>query len=121
MFLAEMSSNAVINCSTDLEFCDMNWNYDWINDARQQYSNADLMDANTFVNKTSGNGQENTGEEKNEVINYQTLNEKQRMVFERIESHYNNVLAGQQVGPLRIIVMGITGTGKTYLIKGIRG
>src|SRR5436305_14602671 len=109
MFLAVMNSNAVINCSTDLGSRDINQNYDWINDARQRYSNADLMDADTFVNRTSGNEQGNTREEENEVINYQTLNEKQRMVFERIESHYNNVLAGQQVEPLRFIVMECAG------------
>ena len=31
------------------------------------------------------------------------------------------MLAGHQVEPLRIIVMGTAGTGKTYLIKGIKG
>jgi len=43
------------------------------------------------------------------------------MVFERIESHYKSILAGYCVELLRIIVMGTARTGKTYLIKGIRG
>jgi Ni2+-binding GTPase involved in maturation of urease and hydrogenase len=73
-----------------------------------------------FVSRVSSNRQGNA-EEEEESIDYQTLNEKQRIVFERIESHYNSILAGHPVEPLRIIVMGTAGTGKTYLIRGIKG
>ncbi len=52
-------------------------------------------------------------------MNYETLNEKQKMVFNQIESHYNSILKGHQVESLRIIIIGIAGTGKTYLINSI--
>ena len=56
-----------------------------------------------------------------ETLDYQTLNEKQKLVFKRVESHYGNMLKDNQTEPLRIIVMGTAGTGKTYLINAIRG
>ncbi len=37
-----------------------------------------------------------------------------------MEFYYHNILIGRKVDPLRIIVMGTAGTGKTYLIKAIR-
>jgi len=120
MLLAGMGPNAVINSSSDLGSRDMDRNHDWINDARQRYSNADLVDADTFVSRISSNGQGNVEDNDEEIVDYQTLNEKQRIVFKRIECHYNNILAGQPAEPLRIIIMGTAGTGKTYLIKGIR-
>ena len=49
-------------------------------------------------------------------IDNQSLNENQKKVFKRIESHYNDILGSNQVEPLRIIVMGTAGTGKSYLI-----
>jgi ATP-dependent DNA helicase PIF1 len=77
MFLAEMGPNAVVDCSSDLGSRNMDRNHDWINDARQRYSNADLVDADTFVSRMSGNCQGN-GEEENENVDYQTFNENQR-------------------------------------------
>ncbi|GBC16459.2 ATP-dependent DNA helicase pfh1-like isoform X1 [Rhizophagus irregularis DAOM 181602=DAOM 197198] len=44
-------------------------------------------------------------------IDLRTLSEKQRLIRERVES----------IAPLRIIVMGTAGTGKSYLINAIRG
>ncbi len=41
-------------------------------------------------------------------------------MFKRIESHYSDILAGKQVKALRMIIMGIAGTGKSYLIRVIR-
>ncbi|PKB93381.1 hypothetical protein RhiirA5_441448 [Rhizophagus irregularis] len=43
-------------------------------------------------------------------MDYQTLNVNQKIVFERIESHYHNTFEGRQDEPLRIIVMGTAGT-----------
>src|SRR6266496_4311680 len=53
-------------------------------------------------------------------IEYQNLNEKQKRIFKRIEKHYNDTILKHRVEPLRIIVMGTAGTGKSYLIKAIR-
>ncbi|POG62790.1 hypothetical protein GLOIN_2v1692646 [Rhizophagus irregularis DAOM 181602=DAOM 197198] len=44
-------------------------------------------------------------------IDLRTLSEKQRLIRERVES----------IAPLRIIVMGTAGTGKSYLINVIQG
>ena len=42
-------------------------------------------------------------------------------VFKRIESHYRNlILDPGHVEPLRLIIMGTAGTGKSYLINMIR-
>jgi len=49
------------------------------------------------------------------------LNEKQKRIFKRIEKYYNDTILRHRVEPLRIIVMGTAGTGKSYLIKAIRG
>src|SRR3954452_2572221 len=118
MILAEMSSDAVINCSFDLGSREMDQNYDWINDARQQFSDTDIMNANIFLKRASVNEQENVRE--SITVDYETLNEKQKIVFKRVESHHSDILAGNQVEPLRIIIMGTAGTGKTYLINAIR-
>ncbi|PKC54020.1 hypothetical protein RhiirA1_355369, partial [Rhizophagus irregularis] len=72
--------------------------------------------ADTFVNRIS----RIDDEEENIIVDYQTLNNNQKILFRRIESHYHDALAGRKVEPLRIIVMGTAGTGKTYLIKAIR-
>ena len=119
MLLAEMGPNAIIDFSSDLGSRDMDRSHDWINDSRQRYSNTDLMEADTFVNRVSINEQRN--ELVTDTVDLQTLNEKQKLVFRRIESHYDDMLKGHQVGPLRTIVMGTAGTGKTYLINAIRG
>ena len=56
----------------------------------------------------------------NLIVDYQMLNEKQMIIFNRIETHYNAVItAHNQVEPLRLIIMGIAGTGKSYLINAI--
>ncbi len=94
----------------------MDQNYDWINDLRQRYSDIDLINIDTFLNIDS---RVNVKIEENLIIDYQMLNDNQKIVFKRIESYYLDMLAGHQVDPLKIIVMGTTETGKTYLIKAI--
>ena len=54
------------------------------------------------------------------TVNYNSLNEKQGIIFEKVKLHYHNILINLQVEPLRIIIMGIAGTGKSYLIKAIQ-
>ncbi|CAG8683860.1 9357_t:CDS:1, partial [Cetraspora pellucida] len=46
---------------------------------------------------------------------------KQLAIFKRIESHYSDLIVNpSQVEPLRLIIMGTAGTGKSHLIKIIR-
>ncbi|EXX58670.1 uncharacterized protein LOC114530801 [Rhizophagus irregularis DAOM 181602=DAOM 197198] len=115
MFLAEMGLNPSFNCSSDLGSRDMDRNHDWINDPRQRYNDTDLRDIDTFISSDS----RISTEEENLTVDYQTLNDNQKKVFNRIESHYHDVLVEHQVEPLRIIVMETAGTGKTYLIEAI--
>ncbi len=60
-----MGSNAIINSSCNLRSRDIDRNHDWINNVKKQYSDADLIEADKFVNKvsTSDTGQENADNE----------------------------------------------------------
>jgi GTPase SAR1 family protein len=74
------------------------------------------------VKKASCNSRNDDTEDENETSEmYQNLNEKQKIIFDRIETHYKNTIFGHQVEALRILIMGTAGTGKSYLIKAIRG
>jgi len=69
------------------------------------------------VHEASNNNTNNA--ETDNSVDYENLNENQKKVFNRIETHYDNILTGRPVEPLRIIVMGIAGTRKSYLIRAI--
>ncbi len=47
----------------------------------------------------------------------QMLNDKQKTIFNRIKSHYQSILEGNQIAALWIMIMGTAGIGKSYLIK----
>ena len=72
------------------------------------------------MQQASNSARNDNREEENESIEYQNLNENQKKIFNRIETHYNNILTHNQVELLRILVIGTAGTGKSYLIKAIR-
>ena len=76
---AEMSSNATIIHTSDLRSCDMNWNYDWLNDGKQHYEDLDLADANNFLQQAQDN-EENKDYCVN-IVNYNSLNEKQEIIL----------------------------------------
>ena len=46
-----------------------------------------------------------------------TLNERQRIAFDVVDNHANS---GEQLEPLKMVVCGTTGTGKTYLINAFK-
>src|ERR1043166_3953267 len=97
----------------------MDRNYDWINETQKRYSFDDIEKTRDFVNEASNNVTNNLGND-DDSVNYEDLNEQQKIIFKRIESHYNSILEGNLVEPLRIVIMGTAGTGKSYLIKAIR-
>ncbi|RHZ78599.1 hypothetical protein Glove_159g42 [Diversispora epigaea] len=115
-----MGPGANIDNSSDLGSHDMDRNHDWINDAKQRYSNDDLASAETFMHQASSSNRIEENDNYCDIMDYQSLNEKQMTVFKRIELHYQNMLAEHQEEPLRIIIMGTAGTGKSYLIKAIK-
>ena len=111
-----MGPNTNIKQSSELGTRDMDKNYDWINEDKQYYGNSELMEAITFLERIS----KNEGiEEDEDNVDYTTLNEKQKQIFKRIESHYLNMTVGHQVEPLKIMIMGTAGTGESYLKKSI--
>ena len=120
MYLAEMDPNSKIESMTDLGTRDIDRNHDWINEAKENYSITDIAMAGNFVRDASNKARDVDREEINDIIDYQSLNEKQQKVFKRIETHYNDIITGKKVEPLRVLVMGTAGTGKSYLIKAIR-
>ena len=121
MHFAEMGLNVHIDSDSNLGSRDLDQNHNWTNDVQQQYSDDDLAKAYDFVHQASCNGENYDIEDENESdIVYQNLNEKQKIIFNRIETHYNNTILGHQVEALRILIMGTTGTRKSYLIKAIR-
>jgi ATP-dependent DNA helicase PIF1 len=122
MHLAELGPNTHIQIDADLGSRDMDRNHNWTNEAQQRYSSEDLANVNDFVKQAaSDNNNGNIRNDKDSTeINYDSLNQKQKTIFKRIEKHYEDTILGQQVEPLRIIVMGTAGTGKSYVIKAIR-
>jgi len=53
-------------------------------------------------------------------VDFNILNENQRIIFNRIESYYNSILIGNQVEALRMIIMGTAEIEKSYLIRTIK-
>ena len=87
--------NTRIKSYSDLGSRDMDRNYNWINEAQNHYSNNDIANAQEFVHQSSNNNSIiDIGGEVDSSIDYQSLNEKQKSVFARIETHYNNIISG---------------------------
>jgi len=119
MILAEMGPNATIDGSSDLSLRDIDRNNDWFNGIRRRYPDIDSIDLITFVQQSRV---EDDVSVVNSIVDYRTLNENQMAIFRKIETHYNTIIANHnQVEPLRLIIMGTAGTGKSYLINAIRG
>ena len=93
MYLSEMGPNTRIKSYSDLGSHDMDRNYDWINEAQNHYSNNDIANAQEFVRQSSSNNNiTDSGGKDDSRIDYQTLNEKQTLIFVRIKTHYNNII-----------------------------
>ncbi|GES73738.1 ATP-dependent DNA helicase pfh1-like [Rhizophagus clarus] len=121
MHLAEIGLRANIDSSTDLGTRDMDINYDWINEGRQRYSDDDLTGASDFIRNALDKDQKNNDRcDDRDLVDFQTLNVKQNSVLKQIKLHYNDILMGKEVEALRMIIMEIADTGKSYLIGAIR-
>ncbi|CAG8779204.1 3691_t:CDS:1, partial [Racocetra fulgida] len=65
----------------------------------------------SFIQKASNHNNNVFETEENkssiiDIVDYQTLNEKQRIIYNKIESHYENILRDHQIEALKIIVIG---------------
>ncbi|CAG8641197.1 7999_t:CDS:2 [Cetraspora pellucida] len=74
----------------------------------------------TFIQQVRSKEALNDENLDNNTIDYQTLNDNQIKIFKRLETYYNIIITGSNIEPLRIIIMGTAGTGKSYLINAIR-
>ena len=119
MILAEMRPNSIVDSSSRLGLRDIDRTHDWNGRIRQHYPDFDLIDPANFVQQTCSMDAINAENlDDNCILDYQTLNKEQMMIFKRIESHYNAIVTGcNQIEPLRLIIMGTAGTGKSYLIN----
>ncbi|CAG8734123.1 633_t:CDS:2, partial [Racocetra persica] len=87
----------------------MDINYDWVSNSRHLCSNIDIMDTSIFVQQASSNTRaKNNKNLVSKNIDYEMLNKKQKIVLNRIKSHYCNILEGYQIDLLRIIIMRTT-------------
>src|SRR6266498_5518763 len=121
MILAEMGPNATIEHSSDLGSHDMDRNHDWLSDGKQDHDDSELADAHNFLQQaTEYKGNNEIENSSIDIVDYDSLNKKQEIIFKRIKSHYYSTFTNPQAEPLRIIIMGTAGTGKSYLIKAIR-
>lgn len=121
MLLAEMSPNTIIDNNSDLGSREIDKNYDWVDDFRRRHPNLNLADVSTFLQRLRDEDTINTENLVINAVDFQMLNNKQMKIFKRIEVHYIALTADPNYfEPLRIIIMGTAGTGKSYLIQAIR-
>ncbi|GBB90823.1 hypothetical protein RclHR1_17900005 [Rhizophagus clarus] len=100
MMLAKMSLNAIIDGSSDLGSHNADRNNDWFCDVKHRYPDIDSIDLNTFVQQSRN---EDNLSVMNSIVDYRSLNEKQMIIFRKIKTHYNAIIANHnQVDPLRI-------------------
>src|SRR5438128_1856175 len=110
MILASIGPNATIEQLSDLEFCDMDRNYDWLSDGKQYYDESDLANVNNFLQQAIEYEQENKGIENNcvDIVEYNSLN-SERKIGDSIPKNkiaLSELAYKSQVEPLRIIIMG---------------
>jgi len=120
MILSEMRPDAMFEISSDLGSHDIDKNYDWVSDLRLRCPDLDLAVIPNFIQQAH----ESTNFDVNfsdHVVDSQSLNENQMIVFKQVESHYTTLLNNPEyIDPLKLIMLGIASTGKSYLIKMIQ-
>ncbi|GBC48412.2 ATP-dependent DNA helicase PIF1 [Rhizophagus irregularis DAOM 181602=DAOM 197198] len=85
MHLAEMGPNVHIQRDADLGSRDMDRKHNWTNDAQQQYSEEDIANASEFVRQSASNNN-NIISGRDNVIEYQNLNEKQKKFLRELKN-----------------------------------
>jgi hypothetical protein len=121
MILSDMRPDAEIARASDLGFRDIDKNYEWFTDFRIRCPDIDLTAVPDFIRQARESTNLFDANVSNHLLDPDSLNPNQRLVFDRIESHYNTLLSDlKSTDPLRLIVLGTAGTGKSYLINMIR-
>lgn len=121
MRLAEMGPQPGFDFVSDLGRRDIDRQYNW-SAALQRYPHIDLREATDFVRNQAASRNGGNDLDSQVHIDLSTLNTTQNAIVSLIADHYTNALdSGDALQePLRIIIMGTAGTGKSYLIKAVR-
>ena len=88
--------------------------YDWHLD-RANYSEQQIQEMSTWIKK---NKEEYTIDEQYDVADVNSFSEMQKLAYDIVKSHFND--ASSETEPLCLIINGVAGTGKSYLINAIR-
>ncbi|CAB3985549.1 ATP-dependent DNA helicase PIF1 [Paramuricea clavata] len=88
--------------------------YDWHLD-RANYSEQQIQEMPTWI-KT--NKEEYTVDEQYDVVDINSFSEMQKLAYNIVKSHFDDTLFEKE--PLCLIINGVAGTGKSYLINAIR-
>lgn len=89
-----------------------NWHQD-----RHQYTDQQIGEMPTWIRIMKEQNRTVTYQEF-EVSDINSFSEMQRLAFNIVESYFTNNSPEQQ--PLHLVIIGLAGTGKSYLINGIR-
>ena len=90
--------------------------YDWHLD-RANYSEQQIQEMPTWI-KT--NKEEYTIDEQYDVVDINSFSEMQKLAYDIVKSHFDDVSSENSKEPLCLIINGVAGTGKSYLINAIR-
>ena len=89
--------------------------HDWHED-RHHYTDQQMGEMSTWI-RIMKEQNSNVTYQQYEVSDINSFSEMQRLAFNIVESHFTNSSEQQ---PLNLIIIGVAGTGKSYLINAIR-
>ena len=90
--------------------------YDWHQD-RANYSDQQIYEMPTWIKSKKDDTIIN---EQYEVVNLNSFSEMQELAYNIVNSHFDDTCISSDKEPLCLIIIGVAGTGKSYLINAIR-
>ena len=87
-----------------------NWHFDCAN-----YSEQQIQQTPTWIKK---NKDEYTIDEQYEVVDINSFSEMQKLAYDIVKSHFDDTSSERE--SLCLIINGVAGTGKSYLVNAIR-
>ncbi len=113
-----MRPDTIMDNSIELGLCDIDQNYDQASNVRRRYNDIDFANLPNFIQNARNQYIAENDNVADYTVDSHTLNEKQKIVFERIESYYNALILNPgNTKLLNIIMIGIAEIGKSYLIN----
>ena len=88
--------------------------HDWHQD-RAHYSEQQIHEMPTWIKNKKDSHVNN---EQYEVVDINSFSEMQGLAYNIVNAHFNNISSDKE--PLCLIIIGVAGTGKSYLINAIR-